>query len=114
MTNAVRGEHTFHVEGVGDITLLLNMGALAKIESSLGCTTVGQMIQRLAGMGVSDIMIILHALAVAGGHKELRLEDIHTWPPTFSVYSVAIQETMIAGGFIKKPSEGPSPNEQSQ
>lgn len=114
MTNKVRGEHTFTVEGVGSFTLLLNMGALAKIESGLGCNSVGQLIAKLAGMGVADILLILHALAVAGGHKELRIEDLYEWPPTFGAYSSAIQETMIAGGFIKRTSEGPSPNEQGQ
>ncbi len=116
MTNPVRGEHTFEVEGIGPVTLRMSMGALARIEAGMNCSTMQQLFQRLTNMGVSDMILVLHSLAVAGGKEDLTIKDVENWPPLFTLYSGAIQQTLIKGGFIADPAKGtkPSPKEKSQ
>jgi hypothetical protein len=112
--NPHKGEYKFNVEGVGDIVLRLNMGALAEIEAALGCKTVGEMVVRIGNLGVKDVLDILRPLVKAGGNEDL--SPISDWPPVFGEYTVAIGECFFASGFLRRPKteESASPNSEGQ
>lgn len=101
MTNAVKGEHRFTIEGVGDFTLRLSMGALAEIESSLEASTIAELMGKMANMSSTQMGQVILALARAGGHTDLTIEDINNWPPHIAAYTEAIRATLVAGNFIK-------------
>ena len=113
MTNPQRGEHTVHIEGVGQVTFRLSMGALAEIEHALGCRTVNEMVQRVSNLGVADLIKILKPMVQAGGNKDL--PPVEDWPPAFSDYTEAMSECFFSSGFLRRPTVGPAgPNVASQ
>lgn len=101
MPNAVKGEHKFTLEGVGDFNLRLSMGALAEIESALETKSISELMIKMANMNSTQIGGVMLALARAGGHTDLTMEDIAAWPPFVAAYTEAIRATLVAGSFIK-------------
>lgn len=112
--NSQKGEYSFDVEGVGEVTLRLTMGALAEIEHALQCKTVSQLVLRIGNLGVQDVIDILRPLVAAGGTPDL--PPIEKWPPNFGPYTEAIGECFFSSGFLRRPKAEDviDPNAQGQ
>ena len=67
--NAARGETVLTVGGRGR-RVCLTLGALAEIESALGCRTMAELELRMRGLSAGDLMIVIAALLRGGGEGE--------------------------------------------
>lgn len=76
LANPKRGEVALRLDGV-EYRLRLTLGALAALETRLGCDTLAALIDRLASEAVtgSDIMVVLEAGLYGGGYHGLNLAD---------------------------------------
>lgn len=81
MANAVRGEVSLLIDGQ-EWVLCLTLGALAEIETGLGCESLGDLSKRLSQLSPTDMLIVLRALVRGGGDAELarRLETVPVSP----------------------------------
>lgn len=68
--NAARGEVSVEVDGAPRM-LCLTLGALAEIETALGCRTLGELEARLKQLSATDLLSVLAILLKAGGEVEL-------------------------------------------
>lgn len=64
--NSARGEAVFSIGGE-DHALCLTLGALAEIETALGCADLGELEARLKRLSAADLLTILTALLRGGG-----------------------------------------------
>lgn len=64
--NRARGEAALEL-GEETHVLCLTLGALAEIETALGCETLSDLQARLKRLSASDLLIILFALLKGGG-----------------------------------------------
>ena len=64
--NGVRGEVMLEVGGEARV-LCLTLGALAEMETALGCETLAELEARLKRLSASDLLIVLAALMRGGG-----------------------------------------------
>lgn len=67
--NAVRGETALTVDG-RSWRVCLTLGALAEIESALGCRTMAELELRMRALSAGDLMIVIAALLRGGGEAE--------------------------------------------
>ena len=70
--NGVRGEVELVIDGVS-YTLCLTLGALAKIETQLGCQSIKELEVRMGRLSAVDLKRVLGAL-IEGPVKEEALE----------------------------------------
>lgn len=70
MTNGARGE-VGCVIGGRTARLCLTLGALAEIETGLGCSGLSEIGVRLSRLSASDLLVVLRALLRGGGEDEL-------------------------------------------
>lgn len=68
--NGARGETQVEIGGRARC-LCLTLGALAEIETGLGCTRLDELEARLKRMSARDLMVVLSALLRGGGEVEL-------------------------------------------
>lgn len=64
--NGARGEVTLEVGGEARV-LCLTLGALAEMETALGCETLAELEARLKRLSAGDLLIVLAALMRGGG-----------------------------------------------
>ncbi|MEO1100583.1 MAG: gene transfer agent family protein [Pseudomonadota bacterium] len=64
--NGVRGETALVIDGVPR-RLCLTLGALAEIESELGCETLAELDTRMRQLSARDLSTVLKALLRGGG-----------------------------------------------
>ena len=67
--NGARGETTLTVGGRAH-RVCLTLGALAEIESALGCRTMGELELRMRTLSAADLIILIGALLRGGGEAE--------------------------------------------
>lgn len=67
--NGARGEVEIVVDGA-PYRLCLTLGALAEIETSMGCLSIEDLEGRLKSVSAADIMRIVEALLRGGGTSE--------------------------------------------
>ncbi len=67
--NGTRGETTLTVGGRAR-RVCLTLGALAEIESALGCRTMAELELRMRALCAADLVIVIAALLRGGGEKE--------------------------------------------
>ena len=70
--NPQRGETQIEIDGLPR-TLCLTLGALAEIETSLGCESLKDLTLRLKAVSAKDLIKLLSALLRGGGEAELAL-----------------------------------------
>ena len=70
--NGARGEVELVVDGRAH-TLCLTLGALAEIETALGCDTLAELQVRLKQLSAREIMRVLTALLRGGGAGDTEL-----------------------------------------
>lgn len=68
--NGVRGEVAVVLAGEAR-TLCLTLGALAEIETALGCAGFAELAERMRALSARDLMAVLAALLRGGGEVEL-------------------------------------------
>lgn len=68
--NGVRGEVIASLAGVKR-NLCLTLGALAEIETGLGCEGLDGLANRMRRLSAGDLMVVLGALLRGGGEREL-------------------------------------------
>lgn len=68
--NGVRGEVSVMMAGL-ERRLCLTLGALAEIETALGCEGLGALAERMRSMSARDLQTVLGALLRGGGEAEL-------------------------------------------
>lgn len=66
--NGARGEVTLEI-GRETRVLCLTLGALAEMETALGCETLAELEARLKRLSASDLLIVLAALMRGGGWR---------------------------------------------
>lgn len=65
--NGIRGEASLDIAGTPH-TLCLTLGALAELETQLGCRSLGELQARLRALSASEITGVLEALLRGGGN----------------------------------------------
>lgn len=68
--NGARGETVLRIGGA-EKRLCLTLGALAEIETALGCTRISDLEVRLRALSATDLMHVLAALLRGGGEAEV-------------------------------------------
>lgn len=66
MAIGARGEVSLGIDG-RPRRLCLTLGALAIIETELGCTSLSELRARLASLSASDLVTVVRALLIGGG-----------------------------------------------
>jgi hypothetical protein len=66
--NAARGESTIHVDG-RPLILCLTLGALARLETAFGVTTMAALEARLRDLSGSDLLVVISALIMDEGQS---------------------------------------------
>ncbi|MGE6698874.1 GTA-gp10 family protein [Hyphomonas sp. NPDC076900] len=67
--NVARGETKLTVDG-RTRRVCLTLGALAEIESALGCRTMAELELRMRALSAADLIIVIAALLRGGGEAE--------------------------------------------
>lgn len=70
MINGARGEVGVEIDG-RTARLCLTLGALAEIETALGCSGIAEIGRRLSRLSAGDLLIVLAALLRGGGEDAL-------------------------------------------
>ena len=85
-----RGEVAFRV-GRAQYALCLTLGALAEIETALGCDTLTGLHTRLKHLSAEDLYLVLKALLRAGSPSGARLTEaqIRQISPARAIQAVA-------------------------
>ena len=88
--NAVRGEVPL-VWGERTHCLCLTLGALAEIETALGCTSLDELQIRFRQLSTSELVTILKILLVAGGTAPdtVTRQWLNQIPPNLASQAVA-------------------------
>ncbi len=62
--------------------MCLTLGALAEIESALGCRTMAELEIRMRAISAADLMLVVAALLRGGGERETaaRIGDVDVAP----------------------------------
>ena len=68
--NGARGEIIASLGGV-DRTLCLTLGALAEMETALGCDGLASLAERMRNLSARDLSMVLAALLRGGGEQGL-------------------------------------------
>ncbi|MEO0881491.1 MAG: GTA-gp10 family protein [Pseudomonadota bacterium] len=68
--NGARGEVGLNIAGRVH-PICLTLGALADIETALGCDNLAELDLRMRSLSASDLIIVLRALLKGGGETEL-------------------------------------------
>jgi len=81
--NGPRGEAEVRIGG-RTCRICLTLGALAEIETALGCGSMPELRARLASLSAGDLLAVLGALLRGGGEAETaaRLGDLDLAPGT--------------------------------
>lgn len=79
--NGARGEVGLSIDGC-ERTLCLTLGALAEIESALGCSELKELDLRMRALSAQDLLVVLAALLRGGGESDLaaRLGEVAVAP----------------------------------
>ncbi len=104
MTNKVRGEVKFEVDGK-EYNLCLTLGALAEIEEALGIEDFTKIEDHFKKPKIKDIASILLALLHGGGHTDMTRDDLMSFPLNVQELTEKIGETFRASG-MGEDSEG--------
>lgn len=83
--NGVRGEASIEISGQS-YPLCLTLGALAEIETALGCASLQELQSRLKALSARDIAVLLEALLRGGGAEDVRAASA---PPNAAAAAVA-------------------------
>lgn len=67
--NAARGETVLTVDGRAR-RVCLTLGALAEIESALGCRSMAELEARMRALSAGDLMVVIAALLRGGAEGE--------------------------------------------
>ena len=73
--NGARGEVALQVGG-REVTLCLTLGALAEIETALGCKTMAELDARMRALSAADLQIVLVALLRGGGEVDAQAGSV--------------------------------------
>ena len=68
LANASRGESVLHVDG-RPLILCLTLGALARLETAFGVTTMAALEARLRNLSGSDLLVVVSALIMGEGES---------------------------------------------
>ncbi len=68
--NGARGETVIRIDGE-TYRLCLTLGALAEIETALGCKSMRDLQARLGNLSAADLIVVLAALLRGGGASEM-------------------------------------------
>ena len=68
--NGARGEVSIEIDGQARC-LCLTLGALAEIETALGCQSLGELQVRLRSLSANETLMVLASLLRGGGEPEL-------------------------------------------
>ncbi|MEM7662003.1 MAG: GTA-gp10 family protein [Pseudomonadota bacterium] len=68
--NGVRGEVSLNVGGKA-YPICLTLGALAEIETGLGCDNLKELDIRMRNLSASDLVTVLRALLSGGGAEDI-------------------------------------------
>ncbi len=110
MTNKVRGEVPFTIEGK-EYTLCLTLGALAEIEGGLGVESIVKIGERLQQPSVTDFAMILRALLRGGGH-DIEDAEVMKWHVRFNEMAEKVTEAFAAAGYAEEGNR-PAPRRKS-
>lgn len=106
MHNRIRGEAAF-VAGDRSYRVLLTLGALAEMESSLGLADLAQLSTRVQSLRSSDLAIIVAAL-LRGGGETMTPEDVLRLPCDLGSLLEAVRAAFCAAGLQGEgQSQGP-------
>jgi hypothetical protein len=68
LPNGARGECVLHVDG-RPLILCLTLGALARLETAFGVTTMAALEARLRHLSGSDLLVVVSALIMGDGQS---------------------------------------------
>lgn len=71
--NGVRGEVIVSLAGA-ERRLCLTLGALAEMETALGCGGLAELARRMQALSARDLIVVLAALLRGGGEQALAAE----------------------------------------
>lgn len=88
--NTLRGEVPLKLSD-GTYTLCLTLGALAQIESLLGCQSLDELRVRFRNLSSSELIAIVKILLIAGGTdpNQVTASWVESIPPNLASQSVA-------------------------
>lgn len=111
--NRARGEARATIEG-REYTLLLNMDALARIETALGATSLADVGMRLAMVTTEGLMSVIGILLAAGGNPVDRA-TMGAWSPSAVVQMRdALRAVFEASGLGGDGAESDAPKSTSR
>lgn len=84
--NGARGEVSLEISGKA-CTLCLTLGALAEIETALGCTSMRALDMRMRTLSAGDLLTVLNAL-LRGGNSDA-VTDVGAINPAIAARAVA-------------------------
>lgn len=76
--NGARGEVVAVLAGV-ERRLCLTLGALAEMETGLGCGGLASIAERMRSLSARDLSVVLAAL-LRGGGEDVRMDDLAGMP----------------------------------
>lgn len=97
MTNPLRGEVAFSIEGE-PYTICLTLGALAEIEAGLGLASLAELETRLKAPTIADLAVVLAAL-LRGGGNDMSDEALLRRQVDLSAAANAIAKAFAAAGL---------------
>jgi hypothetical protein len=68
LANAARGESVLHVDG-RPLILCLTLGALARLETAFGVTSMAALEERLRNLSGGDLLVVVSALIMGDGQS---------------------------------------------
>lgn len=74
LPNAGRGESVLHIDG-RPLILCLTLGALARLETAFGVTTIAALESRLRDLSGADLLLVISAL-IMGKRESLTPADL--------------------------------------
>ncbi len=73
--NGPRGEVALQLGG-REVKLCLTLGALAEIETALGCKSMAELDVRMRALSATDLHIVLAALLRGGEERDVQAGDV--------------------------------------
>lgn len=73
--NGARGEVALPLGG-REVKLCLTLGALAEIETALGCKSMAELDARMRALSAADLHIVLSALMRGGGEMDVQASGV--------------------------------------
>jgi hypothetical protein len=68
LANAARGESVLHIDG-RPLILCLTLGALARLETAFGVTSMAALEERLRNLSGGDLLVVVSALIMGDGQS---------------------------------------------